>query len=86
MGGEREGNNNVQSDAVELVKPEHRDLIMTGNWNLKGGLEERLSFWRAELDASACVLNAIEHDCVLTCKSEPTPFVGGKNQASVFAN
>ena len=96
---------NEESDSVELVKPEQREVIMCERqlelvdvctWEVemldvavttrvKGRLKERLSYWKDELDASAFVLDVIEHGYVLPLKSEPTPFVD-ENQASVLAN
>ena len=52
---------------------------------VKGRLRERLSFWIEELNASAFVLDVIEHGYVLPLKSEPVPFMG-ENQASALAN
>ena len=53
--------------------------------SVKGRLQERLSFWKEELQASSFVLRTIESGYVLPLKSEPTP-LSRRNQQSALRN
>ena len=53
--------------------------------SVKGRLQEHLSFWKEELQASSFVLRTIESGYVLPLKSEPTP-LSRRNQQSALRN
>ena len=71
--------NTVNKLLIPLIRDDLRSLhetaeVATATDSVKGRLQQNLSFWREELQASPFILHTIESDYVLPLKFEPTPF------------